>query len=435
VIGGLQYILPDFLKESLSFQKTRPLHVTLVITWIFTAAVGGIYYYLPKVTGKKLYSDRLAIIHLIVFLFTGIAILTCYFLGIFGGREYMEFPPILALPLLLTWILFAVNFCTTILQSEIRNWKFRIIPQEKKAIPVYYWMWSTGVIFFLLTFLESYLWMIPFFRNNITRDMTVQWKAMGSMVGSWNMLVYGTGFYLMEKISGNDKRTHSPVTFFFYFLGLTNLMFNWGHHTYIIPASPWIRNVSYFISMTELLILGSIIYNWRKTLSAAKKHFHIIPYRLLSAADIWIFLNLCLAIAISVPALNYYTHGTHITVAHAMGATIGINTMILLASLFYIGEQEFNLTISKHLLKIKTGFWIINISLLCFWASMIASGIVKVLETENGSVFQQIMLKLSPWFHVFAFSGIGIFAGILLAVIPLVYGYSRKQSQETYLQT
>ena len=40
------------------------------------------------------------------------------------------------------------------------------------------------------------------------------------------------------------------------------------------------------------------------------------------AADIWIFLTLVLAIAMSIPAINVYTHGTHITVAHTMGATM-----------------------------------------------------------------------------------------------------------------
>jgi nitric oxide reductase subunit B len=58
------------------------------------------------------------------------------------------------------------------------------------------------------------------------------------MVGSWNMLVYGTGIYLMEKTSGNGKAGPLPPAFFFYFLGLINLMFNWGHHTYIVTCRP-----------------------------------------------------------------------------------------------------------------------------------------------------------------------------------------------------
>ena len=47
------------------------------------------------------------------------------------------------------------------------------------------------------------LWLLLYFNNNIVRDITVQWKAMGSMVGSWNMLVYGTSMYLMEKMTGD----------------------------------------------------------------------------------------------------------------------------------------------------------------------------------------------------------------------------------------
>ena len=43
VISGFQYILPPFLKDRLSFQQTRPLHVYLVISWIFTGAQACIY--------------------------------------------------------------------------------------------------------------------------------------------------------------------------------------------------------------------------------------------------------------------------------------------------------------------------------------------------------------------------------------------------------
>jgi len=171
--------------------------------------------------------------------------------------------------------------------------------------------------------------------------------------------------------------------------------------------------------MTELLLLGNIIYFWSRTLTAAKKNFHIVPYRLLSAADVWIFINLCLAIVISVPSINYFTHGTHITVAHAMGATIGINTMILLASLYYIAEQEKMESVSASFKKIRWGFWVTNGSLLIFWIGLMGAGIAKAMEKEKGLIFQELMLRLSPWFHVFAFSGIGLFAGILMLAYPL----------------
>jgi nitric oxide reductase subunit B len=240
----------------------------------------------------------------------------------------------------------------------------------------------------------------------------VQWKALGSMVGSWNMLVYGTGIYIMEQMSGNEKTARSPLSFFFYFLGLTNLMFNWGHHTYIVPAAPWVKMVAYSISMTELLLFGYIIFQWKKTLTNARKNYNQLPYRLLSFADVWIFLNLALAIFMSVPAWNLFTHGTHITVAHAMGTTIGINTMLLMASVFFILKKENAFQFQQNKKWISSGIYITNIALLFFWSSLLAGGIVKIISTQQHQTFYYIMQKSMPYFQLFSYSGMFIFIGL-----------------------
>src|SRR5690606_38483475 len=105
--------------------------------------------------------------------------------------------------------------------------------------------------------------------------------------------------------------------------------------------------------MTELFILGRIIYLWKSSLETAKKNFYINSFRFLMAADFWVFLTLGLAIVMSVPALNLYMHGTHTVVAHTMGATIGINTMLLLA---FASE---NIGIRKKDEKVVTkGYWV-----------------------------------------------------------------------------
>ena len=424
VIGGLQYVFEDLFKTLLPFYKTRPLHVSLVTTFIILSAVGGVYYYMNESFDENKLVNTGSKLHLILYITVTIIIITCYLLGYFGGREYLEYPPILALPLLVAWILFAFNF-------------YKIIKGKIKGkTPIYIWMWITGIIFFIFTNLEAYLWMFPYFRDNIVKDVTIQWKAMGSMMGAWNMLIYGTAFYVMEKLSGNDKISHDPKTFFFYFLGLPNLLFNWGHHTYIIPHAPWIKTVAYIISMTELLILGNIILNWRKTLTEGQRNYKNIPYRLLINSDIWIFLNLILALLISIPSINKYTHGTHITVAHAMGATIGINTIILLASSYFIfSKKDENIYISNKK-TINTGFWLMNISLLIFWISLLAAGIIKGIETNPGSIanFHEIILNQRIYFVVFAISGIGMFIGLILLVIPLLKSFFSKNHLQIILK-
>jgi nitric oxide reductase subunit B len=326
-LGAFKFLYPEFL-EALPFHKIRPIHVSLSVSWIFLTAIGGIYYYLPNFCQLSLYSVRAVRWHFWLFLITGLAILASYALGKFGGREYWEFPPILSVPIFISWILFGVNYFKTTLR-------------KKSAWPVHYWMWGTGIVFFFLTFTEAHLWIIPFFRDNMLREVAVQWKAYGSLVGSWNMMVYGTAIFVMERISGEEKISLSKMAFGLYFLGLFNLMFGWAHHAYPVPIAPWIRHFAYVVSMTELLILGKIIWDWRASLSTYQKFQHRNAYRFLFAADIWVFLNLILGLIISVPAANLFTHGTHVTVAHAMGTTIGINTMILLGSVFYMIEENF----------------------------------------------------------------------------------------------
>ncbi len=414
LVGALQYAIPGFLKEEFSFEKVRPLHVSSVVFWIILAAIGSVIVYLQEYNQTKFYSDKLLRIQFYLFGFSIILIIISYVLGQFGGKEYWEFPPIISIFILLAWILFLVNFLITI--------------KELKNKPVFVWMWLTGVIFFLFTFLESYLWLLPYFKNNIVNDMTIQWKANGSMVGSWNMLIYGSSIYLMDKISGDQKYSRSKIAYTLFFLGLLNLLFNWGHHIYTLPTHGYIKHISYLVSMTEFIILGKIIYQWKESLSVAKKHFYLLSYKFLAAADVWIFLNLLLAILMSIPVINVFTHGTHITVAHVMGTTIGINTFLLLAFCFDIFKDKISLS-DKWQNILKTSFWITNISFLFFWCTLILIGVLKAKWQMNHTTvpFSSFMVSLHPLFYVFFFSGFCLSIGIIVITIPLVKAFKMKK--------
>lgn len=396
VIGAFQFLWPG-LFEWMPFFKSRPLHVSLVVAWIFSTAIGGIYHYLPRI-GVPLYSERMATWHLGIFIATGLAIVGSYLAGRFGGREYWEFPPVLAIPIIVSWVMFGVNYAATVF--KVKDW------------PVHYWMWATGILFFFITYLEANAWMVPYVRGNLVREITLQWKSYGALVGSWNMMVYGTSIFVMSQLSGNEDLPRSYTAFLLYFLGFTNLLFGWAHHTYVLPAAPWVRGVAYAVSMTELLVLAHIIRNWRSSLGVMRRMVHHRALMFIAAAEAWIFINLTLALLLSVPAVNVYTHGTHITVAHAMGSTIGINTMILLASVYFMlcpkgGE------LGKRWTSI--GFWLTNISLLTFFVCLVAAGIVKGrLTIAEQLSHQEIMVRITPFLIGFAVSGVGILTGLSL---------------------
>lgn len=416
IAGGIQYIVPGWMKAYLSFEKVRPLHVSSMVFWIIAGVCGGAMTYMAQ-HSKRPFSESGLRIQFLLFLSAVVFILGSYISGHFGGREYWEFPPVLALLIIASWLVFLINFLRTM--RGFRNQ------------PVYVWMWLTGLCFFLFTFLESYLWLLPYFNTHIVNDMTIQWKSYGSMVGSWNMLMYGSSIFLMDKISGNKDSSHSPLAFWLYFIGLFNLMFNWGHHIYTLPTHNYVKHISYAVSMTELILLARIIFNWKRSLTDAKKYLHKTPFLFLVSAELWIFINLTLAIAMSIPGINVYTHGTHVTVAHTMGATIGINTFILLAVACDIltgrcARPALEPNRFKRLLIFT------HISLMIFWLALIAVGVLKAHWQMSAEQipFSSFMVKLRPYFMMFLIAGTALAIGLSGMVLKILQHYwlCRRQS-------
>ena len=412
VLSATTYLFPYFLKEELGFSSLRPLHVSTAIFWIILGATGCVYYGIEEYTQKKC-NSTITLFQWVFWIIAILGIFNSYFTKDFEGREYWEFRTVWAFPILIAWFLFMYN--TIPLLKSIKKW------------PVYLWMWFTGILFFLFTFLENYLWTIPYFRENIITDMTIQWKVNGSLVGAWNQILYGTAFFLMDKY--DDKKTigGSKLGFFMYFLGLFNLMFNWGHHIYTLPTESYIRYIGYFVSMTEWVFFIKIVWNWKKEIKSIKHFNQTYSYKFIAAANVWVFLNMGQAILMSIPSINLYTHGTHITVAHAMGTTIGINSMILLSTcftfLFYSnGKQS---TTSKSL---NFSFWLLQISLFSFWILLNWAGIKKGIWqlSIHPIPFSEMMENLRPQFIAIYFSGIGIFVAIILLVRNLLWKKTTK---------
>lgn len=403
-LSGVQYVVPDFIKTIVPFTVLRPLHTLFALSWIFMASIGGIFWYINNEKAPK----NVMKWQFWIFTVTGVLITICYVLKKFEGKEYLEFPHVFYVPILLGWIFFGIYYFQVMWKSFF-NW------------PVYYWMWGTGILLMIFHFTEAHLWILPYFKEYYTQNLTMQWKAGGAYVGAWNMLVYGTSMYVMEKSSGNPDYSRSKTAFFFFFLGLVNVMFNWAHHVYPVPNAEWIRYVAYLISMTEWIILLRIIYLWKKNMSNARKKRFSVSYKLMMLSDLWIFLNLFLALLISIPAINLFTHGTHITVAHSMGTIIGINTLILLSSISFILEDFKQLT-NQCKKNILVGLKIFNISFIGFWIVLIIMGIKRsqwlyIWDSISFSRFQESSHSLYIIFGIF---GIGLLVGLYVVIYQLI---------------
>lgn len=403
MLASFAFLLPAYFNTILPFHELRPVHASAALFWIITGAACCVGYF----------SGRQSKTFMVLWMVTIVLIFVNYFVHQYGGREYWEFPAYLNLPLLAAWLCFMAVF----------------LKRLPAGTPIYYWMWSTGILFFFLTFLEQQLWHIPWFRASFLREVTVQWKANGAMVGAWNQMINGLSVYLLVAISGEAGLAHKKKTWFLYFLGLFNLLFNWGHHVYNVPNSNWMRGVAYGVSMTEWVIIILIIRDFRHSLSTGRKFRHLVVYRFIRTAECWVAANLLLALLMSIPAINRYTHGTHITVAHAMGTTIGINTMLLLAAFGYILDVD---SLPARIRKwLQVAITVNTVSLAVFWVALIVAGLVKgyLMTDHPENSFTVVMAAIRPYLEVFTAAGLGVMIALgMICVIFLKYSWRRREA-------
>jgi nitric oxide reductase subunit B len=128
-----------------------------------------------------------------------------------------------------------------------------------------------------------------------------------------------------------------------------------------------------------------------------------------------------LALLISIPAINLFTHGTHITVAHSMGTTIGINTLILLSSVTYILESTNRISAAAtH--KIRWSLCFFNSSFMSFWLTLLVLGVKKSYWTSfcQKISFAEFQDSLHWIYIFFLLFGIVMATGLFIIVFELL---------------
>ena len=336
-LGALaaSYYLPELasLLQSLglSLVQLRPLHTTFASAWIFLGAVTVVHKYLFDTFGAPTPGDRLRFrLQLVCWALAGLGILVTLPFGLTSGREYIGFHPAFSVLIAVGWVAFAVTFF-----SKVRHGFW--------SRPVYVYMWSVGILFFLYTFAEGHAWLLPGVRSQPVADLQIQWKSCGSLVASFNQMVYGCVLYMGERVSRDKRLAQSRASFALFGVGLLNSFTNSAHHTYHLPQSHAIKWVAFVVSMLEIIILYGVLREVLKRMSGPRRSTtdFSVAVRFVELSKTWNLFLLVLALLISVPPLNALIHGTHVVMAHGMGSELAIDTYILLGCFAFVLAELF----------------------------------------------------------------------------------------------
>jgi nitric oxide reductase subunit B len=331
ILGALYSVpalAPYFHAAGVDLRQLRPIHTAFAVAWIFLGGVAVVHRWLQDHGGVATVGDRWRLrIQVLSWAVAGAGILLTLALRVGSGREYVGFHPVFSAFILLGWFCFAWNF-------------FRVAGPGFFRRPLYLTMWGVGTLFFMVTFVEQHLYLLPSIFGNPAQDLQVQWKATGTLVGSFNLFVYGSIIYISERISRDPGYGHSKIAYWLFGVGLLNSFTNFAHHTYHLPQDHLIKWISFVVSMMEIAILCRATYDLYRLVRAREDLEFCAARGSFAASKYWTGAILLSSVLISIPPLNAVIHGTYVVAGHAMGATIGIDTMVLLGAIIWIlGEH------------------------------------------------------------------------------------------------
>ena len=331
LVGGLLGALysvpslaPTFQSLGLDLRQLRPIHTTFASAWIFLGGMAVVHRYLMDHGGPATSGDRWRLrVQVLCWAAAGFGILVTLLAGVGSGREYVGFHPAFSVLILVGWLCYAWHF-------------FRVVGPGFWNRPLYVTMWGVGTVFFVYTFLEQHAYLLSGLWEDPVQDLRVQWKATGTMVGTFNLFVYGSVIYIGERISGDAEYGHSRTAYALFAVSLLNSFTNFAHHTYHLPQRELVKWIAFVVSMMEVIILVRAVSDLVKLVRTQEDRPFCATRGSFAAAKYWSVAIVGSAVLISIPPLNAIIHGTYAVTGHAMGATIGIDTMILLGAVIWI---------------------------------------------------------------------------------------------------
>ncbi len=366
MVGALHYVpslSPALAEAGISLQKLRPIHTTFASVWIFGAAIAVMYHYLSRHHGGLTAGDRSRFwFHTACWMLSGIAILVTIGMGVFSGREYIGFHPAISVVMLTGWGALAYSF--------LRRLRHGFWDQ-----PIYIWFWTVGLLFFMYTFAEGHAYLLPWVEQSPIRDLQIQWKSCGTLVGSFNFMMYGALVYVSERLSGDKTYGQSPVAFWLFGVGCLNSFTNYAHHTYHLPQNETIKWVAFIVSMIEIVILLKIMSDLGKSVRNGVSH-SCMASRYLGAAKWWTGVMLFSSVLISIPPLNSVIHGTHAVTGHAMGTELGIDTMVLFGAVAFLLVELRGVGVEQRLgcERMKAHLIVMNVAMILLVGWLHAAG-------------------------------------------------------------
>jgi nitric oxide reductase subunit B len=405
---GLQYAwtAPQGLVDAFPFSTARAMHTNLLVLWLLLGFMGATFYVVPEEAGRELVWPRLAWVQLALLVGTGVAALVGFAFGWTQGRPLLEIPRPLDLLVVAGALMFLANVGWTFVQARR-------------------WTAVQGSLLGGLAFLAVlYLFGIPFYRN-LSLDWFYWWWVIHLWVeGAWELITAALMAFVLIKLTGVDRAVVEKWLYvelgLFLFTGIAGT----GHHYYWLGAPrAWLWVGGVFSALEPLPIALMVVDTWRVTRAGQARKVPSLTWTYLVGMSVLHFVGAGLfGFAHTLPQINYYTHGSQVTVSHGHLAFFGAYVLLNL-TFFYFAIPRLK-GMAEGLYEERAGhwgFWLMSLGVLGMALSFAVAGVLQTyLERVVGEPYMVAQQPVRFWMLLAVVHGVVVLAGVVVTVRHLL---------------
>ena len=411
LLAGWIYVSPNTLSEILPFNIVRMLHTNSLIVWLLLGFMGATYFILPEEAEQEIHSPLIARLQLAILVIGTLgAVLTYVFNPFEGnvvlgkeGREFLEQPLWVKVGIVVAALMFLYNVTMTLLKGR----------KTSIAIVLLLGLWGLALLFLFAFFNPS----------NLALDKQYWWFVVHLWVeGVWELIMASVLAFLMLKLTGVDREVVDKWLYVIVATALFSGILGTGHHYFWIGMPGYWQWLGSIFSTFEIVpFFAMMAFAFVMVWKGRRNHPNqaALVWSLGCAtlaffgAGVWGFMH-------TLHWVNFYTHGTQITAAHAHLAFFGAYVCINLAIMTYampilLGRDPYNQVLNM------ASFWIMA-SAMCFMTfTLTFAGTVQThLQRVRGDGYMDIQDELAIFYWMRFGAGLVVVVSVFLFIYALL---------------
>jgi cytochrome c oxidase cbb3-type subunit 1 len=417
ILMATRFVFPEFLGgiAAISTGRIRPIHTNGVLFgWLLAANMGLAYFVVPRLCGTKLYSEKLGLATLGLWVVIILGAVVTLASGDTQAKEYLELNTTLDILVTIAWVMFAVNMFATIAKRS----------KEREQMYVSLWYLMGTLVW------TAVLWIVgnlPVYSG--VNDANVNWWFGHNAVGLiFTPMGLAMAYYYIPKSTGNPLYSHKLSIIGFWTIAFLYI-WNGAHHIIFGPIPTWLQTVAILFSISLLIPVWTAVTNFYGTLRGKWTQGNYVV-KFLVAGTTFYLLTCFQGPMHSLRTVNQIVSKTDWIIGHAHMAVFGGFSFFAMAGIYYTLPR----ILKRPMYSDRLGewhFWLSFVGFLGFAVSLWIGGFLQGLQWMNYTIaFLDTVKSMFPYYVVRLFSAAIMIAAQLLFAFN-VYKTARGGAQPT----